>query len=186
MTGTAHEVRSELWRTYRLRVVSIPPHQPSQRRDLGVTTFKNEGQCWEWVAQRAQELTTSGRPVMVATVSLADSEALSSVLSHVGLEHAVLNARQDAEEADIIAGAGQAGAITVATSMAGRGTDIALESAARDAGGLHVIIAGLHDASRVDRQIAGRCARQGDPGSVEWVICDQSALLDELQDGNVI
>lgn len=181
MTGTAHEVRSELWRTYRLRVVSIPPHRPSQRQDLGVTTIKNEHQRWQWIAQRARELTSSGRPVMVATVSLADSEALSSVLRHLGLEHAVLNARQDAEEANIIAGAGQAGAITVATSMAGRGTDIVLASAAREAGGLHVIIAGLHDASRVDRQIAGRCARQGDPGSVEWVLCEQSALLDELQ-----
>ncbi|SDN17677.1 DEAD/DEAH box helicase [Vreelandella arcis] len=181
MTGTAHEVRSELWRTYRLRVVSIPPHRPSQRRDLGVTTFKDADQRWEWVAQRAQELTTRGRSVLVATVSLADSEALSSALTQCGLEHAVLNARQDAEEADIIAAAGRSGAITVATSMAGRGTDIALEPAARDAGGLHVIIAGLHDASRVDRQIAGRCARQGDPGSVEWVICDQNSLLDELQ-----
>lgn len=181
MTGTAHEVRGELWRTYRLRAVSIPPHRPSQRRDLGVTTFNDADQRWGWIARRAQEFTTQGRSVLVATVSLADSEALSSALTRYGLKHAVLNARQDAEEAAIIAAAGRSGAITVATSMAGRGTDIALEPAARDAGGLHVIIAGLHDASRVDRQIAGRCARQGDPGSVEWVICDQRSLLDELQ-----
>lgn len=181
MTGTAHEVSNELWRTYGLRVVTIPPHQPSQRRDLGVNTFMHADQRWEWIARRTQEFTTSGRPVLIATVSLADSETLSSVLNEHGLEHSILNARQDAVEAGIVAAAGRAGNITVATSMAGRGTDIALESAARDAGGLHIIIAGLHDASRVDRQIAGRCARQGDPGSVEWVLCDQSTLLDELR-----
>ncbi|OAZ99115.1 DEAD/DEAH box helicase [Halomonas sp. G11] len=182
MTGTAHEVRSELWRTYRLRVVSIPPHKPSQRVDLGVTTFKaDDGHRWHYVARRARELTASGRPVLIATVSLADSEVLSSVLAQLGLDHSVLNARQNEEEADVIAAAGQCEAITVATSMAGRGTDIALEPAAREAGGLHIIIAGLHDASRIDRQIAGRCARQGDPGSVEWVLFDQSTLLNEIQ-----
>lgn len=182
MTGTASEVRSEFWRTYRLRVARIPPNKPSQRRDLGVTTFKTASQRWEWIVQRAQDFISIGRPVLVVTISLADSETLSSALSqHGGLDHTLLNARQDAEEAYIIAAAGRSGAITVATSMAGRGTDIALEPAARDAGGLHVIIAGLHDASRIDRQIAGRCARQGDPGSVEWVICEQDPLLDELQ-----
>ncbi|WP_148255487.1 preprotein translocase subunit SecA [Aidingimonas lacisalsi] len=181
MTGTAREVRGELWRTYRLRVLAIPPHKPSQRRDLGVTTVNDARERWVWIAQRAGNLADQRRPVLIATVSLADSEALSSALNERGRQHAVLNARQDAEEADIVAAAGRSGAITVATSMAGRGTDIALDSAARDAGGLHVIIAGLHDASRVDRQIAGRCARQGDPGCVEWVVGEHEALLDELR-----
>ncbi|GHC30826.1 DEAD/DEAH box helicase [Aidingimonas halophila] len=181
MTGTADEVRHELWRTYRLRVVAIPPHKPSQRRDWGVTTFNTPNERWDWIARRAGELSAQGRPVLIATVSLADSEALSLALGERGHDHAVLNARQDAEEAKVVAAAGRRGAITVATSMAGRGTDIALETAARDAGGLHVIIAGLHDASRVDRQIAGRCARQGDPGSVEWAVCESEPLLDELR-----
>ncbi|MFN2410453.1 MAG: preprotein translocase subunit SecA [Halomonas sp.] len=180
MTGTASEVRSELWRTYHLRVVRIPPHKPSQRHDLGVTMFTTAPQRWEWITRRAQDFIVMGRPVLVVTISLADSEALSSALTQSGLNHTLLNARQDAEEADVIAAAGQSGAITVATSMAGRGTDIALEPAARNAGGLHVIIAGLHDSSRVDRQIAGRCARQGDPGSMEWVVCEQDTLLNEL------
>ncbi|MCA1771950.1 MAG: preprotein translocase subunit SecA, partial [Halomonas sp.] len=167
-------------RTYHLRVVRIPPHKPSQRHDLGVTMFTTAPQRWEWITRRAQDFIVMGRPVLVVTISLADSEALSSALTQSGLNHTLLNARQDAEEADVIAAAGQSGAITVATSMAGRGTDIALEPAARNAGGLHVIIAGLHDSSRVDRQIAGRCARQGDPGSMEWVVCEQDTLLNEL------
>ncbi|SDJ36392.1 preprotein translocase subunit SecA [Billgrantia gudaonensis] len=180
MTGTACEVRGELWWTYRLRVVSIPPHRPSRRRHLGVHAFDDDDGRWQWVAERAAQLAARRRPVLIATASLADSEVLSRRLEARGLEHAVLNARQDAEEAATVARAGCAGAITVATSMAGRGTDIALDEEAREAGGLHVIIAGRHDASRIDRQIAGRCARQGDPGSVEYALSDTDPLLDEL------
>lgn len=180
MTGTAREVQGELWWSYRLRVVRIPPHRPSQRRQLGVRIFTDDASRWQWVADRAGQLAARRRPVLIATASLADSEALSHVLESLGLEHAVLNARQDASEAEVVAVAGRTGAITVATSMAGRGTDIALEDDAREAGGLHVIIAGRHDASRIDRQIAGRCARQGDPGSVEYALSEQEPLLDEL------
>ena len=181
MTGTAREVRGELWRTYRIRVVTIPPHQPSQRRNLKERFFETSASRWTWVAKRASCLADKGRAVLVSTASLADSEALSRVLTEQGRKHTVLNARQDEEEAAIISVAGRSGAITVATSMAGRGTDIALSREAREAGGLHVIIAGRHDASRVDRQIAGRCARQGDPGSVELALSEDDALLEELE-----
>ncbi|SDK71871.1 protein translocase subunit secA [Franzmannia pantelleriensis] len=182
MTGTAHEVRHELWRSYRLRVVPIPPHRPSRRRWLGHTCVDSVSRKWQRVAAHARRRAEAGQPVLIATVTLGESEALSAELSDQSIAHTVLNARQDAEEAAVVASAGESGVITVATSMAGRGTDIALDAAARDAGGLHVIIAGHHDAARVDRQIAGRCARQGDPGSVEFIVCGEEALLDELED----
>ena len=183
MTGTAQEVRHELWRTYRLRTVPIPPHRPSRRRWLGHTCVSGAAEKWPRVADHARQRSAAGQPVLIATVTLAESETLSAELTRHGLGHTVLNARQDAQEASVVACAGQAGAITVATSMAGRGTDIALDEAAKAAGGLHVIIAGHHDASRVDRQIAGRCARQGDPGSVEYIVSAEDALLEELDDG---
>jgi preprotein translocase subunit SecA len=180
MTGTAREVRGELWRTYRLRVVAIPPHRPSKRQHWPTVSLARQADKWQWIATRVQEIAGQGRAVLVTTVNLADSEALSQRLAEAGIEHAMLNARQDAAEADTVAHAGRRGAVTVATSMAGRGTDISLEDEVKGAGGLHVIVAGHHDASRVDRQIAGRCARQGDPGSVELVVCEEEALLDEL------
>ncbi|MDR5907398.1 preprotein translocase subunit SecA [Franzmannia qiaohouensis] len=182
MTGTAREVRQELWTTYRRRVVAIPPHRPSKRRMLGTICVADRAEKWRWIATRARQLANQQRAVLVATVSLADAEALSAALHAGGIAHAMLSARQDAEEAEVIARAGTAGTITVATSMAGRGTDIALDETAKAAGGLHVIVAGHHDASRVDRQIAGRSARQGDPGSVEFVVAEDDALLEELQE----
>ncbi|PMR72718.1 DEAD/DEAH box helicase [Billgrantia endophytica] len=180
MTGTAREVRQELWVTYRRRVVAIPPHRPGKRQYLGTTCVADREAKWRLISRRAAQLAAEQRAVLVATVTLADAEALSDAMRADGIEHAMLSARQDAEEAEVIARAGTAGAITVATSMAGRGTDIALDDTATAAGGLHVIIAGHHDASRVDRQIAGRSARQGDPGSVEFVVADDELLLEEL------
>ncbi|MBA2777288.1 preprotein translocase subunit SecA [Billgrantia kenyensis] len=180
MTGTAREVRQELWQTYRLRVVAIPPHRPSRRQYWPTVAVGRAEEKWRWISKRVKDMSDQGRAVLVATVSLADSEALSRWLDEAGVVHAMLNARQDADEAATVALAGRAGAVTVATSMAGRGTDISLDEAVKSAGGLHVIVAGHHDASRVDRQIAGRCARQGDPGSVEFVVCDEDELLDEL------
>ncbi|SES23695.1 protein translocase subunit secA [Vreelandella subterranea] len=182
MTGTAHEVRHELWRTYRLRTVPIPPHRRSRRRWLGHTCVNTIIEKWQRVAVHARQRADQGQPVLIATVTLGESEALSAELDRQGIAHTTLNARQDAEEADVVSRAGVAGAITVATSMAGRGTDIALDAASAAAGGLHVIIAGHHDASRVDRQIAGRCARQGDPGSVEFIVSVEDGLLDEFED----
>jgi hypothetical protein len=120
-----------------------------------------------------------GRPVLVGTRSIAASEHLSGRLQAAGIAHQVLNAKQDEQEAGCVAHAGEAGQVTIATNMAGRGTDIKLDDAVRAAGGLHVILTELHDASRVDRQLAGRCARMGDPGSWEEIL----SLDDELPAG---
>jgi preprotein translocase subunit SecA len=119
-------------------------------------------------------MSASGRPVLVGTQSVEGSEALSELLAHRGLQHVVLNARQDAEEAEVIAAAGRPGQITVATNMAGRGTDIELAPGVAAAGGLHVILTGYHDSTRIDRQLFGRAGRQGDPGT-----CESTVALDD-------
>lgn len=180
MTGTGQEVKDEFWYLYRRRVIVIPPHQPNRRRHLGISCVASQEEKWQRVAERAMYCAAAGQPVLIATVTLGDAEQVSECLRELGMGHAVLSARQDSEEAEVIAEAGKAGAITVATSMAGRGTDIALDAAARAAGGLHVILAGHHDAARIDRQIAGRSARQGDPGSVEIIVAEDDPLLGEL------
>lgn len=180
MTGTASEVKSEIWVTYRMKVVSIPPNRESQRKYYPTVLQESYFERAQWISRRIIYFTAKGRPVLVTTVTLADAERLSEELERSGIEHRVLSARQDANEAEVIAMAGVTGSVTLATSMAGRGTDIALDANARAAGGLHVIIAGRHDSSRVVRQIAGRCARQGDPGSVEMVVLRDEPILSEL------
>lgn len=165
MTGTAREVAVELHAVYGLEVVAIPPNKPCRRVVLPPVCLPDEHAKWLAVAAEAAQRSRRGTPVLIGTRSLEASERLSAVLAAAGLAHRVLNARQDAEEADIIAGAGQWGKITVATNMAGRGTDIRLGSGVVDAGGLHVILTEFHDSSRIDRQLVGRCARQGDPGA---------------------
>lgn len=182
MTGTAREVRGELWRTYCLRVLAIPPHRPSRREYWSTVCVKRVQDKWDFIVERVGDICGQGRAVLIATLNLADSETLSERLNETGIVHAMLNARQDADEAETVVRAGMQGAVTVATSMAGRGTDISLDDTVKAAGGLHVIVAGHHDASRVDRQIAGRCARQGDPGSVEFVVSEEDGLLDEIDD----
>ncbi len=140
---------------------------------LPARLFPDRGALWEAVALRVVEVNRTGRPVLVGTDSVADSEALSQRLNALGLAHAVLNARNDRAEAEIVARAGQRGAVTVATNMAGRGTDIALGAGLAELGGLHVLCCQFNAARRIDRQLAGRCARQGDPGSVEtWLAAD--------------
>jgi preprotein translocase subunit SecA len=128
------------------------------------------------VIERALEMRRIGRPVLIGTRSVAASEQVSRLLSEAGLSHEVLNARQDKQEADIVAAAGQAGRITVATNMAGRGTDIKLNAQVIEAGGLHVILTEFHESARIDRQLFGRCARQGNPGTTEAIV----SLQDEL------
>ena len=176
MTGTGAEVARELRAVYGLETTRIPTHRVTRRRDLGVRLLGSEKAKLATIAKRAKRQHRRGRPVLIGTRSVAASEAVSEALTAAGLEHVVLNARHDTEEAAIIAAAGRAGAITVATNMAGRGTDIKLDAAARRAGGLHVILTEYHESGRVDRQLFGRAARQGDPGSREAIV----SLSDDL------
>ncbi len=169
MTGTAREVARELESAYRLNTQVVPTRLPVQRRDAGTRVFATRKAKWAAVVERVRELHRRGRPVLVGTWSVEASEHLSRLLERAGLAHQVLNARHDAREAAIVAEAGQAGSITVATNMAGRGTDIRLGRGIAQRGGLHVIATQRSDARRIDRQLFGRCGRQGDPGSFEAV-----------------
>jgi preprotein translocase subunit SecA len=165
MTGTASEVSKELWQVYALCVATVPHHRPCIRTLWETNIFPDSDKKWQAISECIRELTDKGRAVLVGTGSVAASEMASNFLVKAGLQFQVLNAKQDKEEAEIIALAGHTGQITVATSMAGRGTDIKLVDGVRKQGGLHVILSERYDAARVDRQLAGRCARQGDPGS---------------------
>jgi preprotein translocase subunit SecA len=176
MTGTAIEVAPEMRSVYALEVLPIPPHRPLRRRDLGQRVFLDSERRWAAVVERAgrdacRRARGADRHPLGGGVRAGQSAA-----ARRRLPHAVLNARQDAGEAEIIAQAGQPGRITVATNMAGRGTDIVLSTAVRQAGGLHVILSEYHDAARIDRQLFGRAGRQGDPGSCEAIV----SLDDEL------
>lgn len=178
MTGTAREVAGELWSIYRLRVVSIPTNRPLKRYFLPDQIYAKADQRWKGVVERISEMNQRGRPVLIGTRSVAASEHLSQLLSYAGLPHRVLNARQDKEEAEIIALAGQRGMITVATNMAGRGTDIRLGEGVAPLGGLHVIATERHEARRIDRQLFGRCGRQGDPGTCEAIVSLEDELIE--------
>ncbi len=178
MTGTAMEVAGELWRTYDLAVISVPPHKPSLRRCDKINIYYTYEEKWQAVVEEAVSQQALNRPVLIGTRTVKSSEYISELLTLKKIQHQVLNAKHNKSEAKIISKAGQAGRITVATNMAGRGTDIKLDDTAGDAGGLHVICCEKNDSSRVDRQLIGRCARQGDPGSYT-VICsveDESVI----------
>ena len=177
MTGTAREVARELWSTYDLPVTYVAPRKASRitryRSDILRTIAEKE----QRICARVAQLHAMGRPILIGTRTVGASERLSAALSAAGLAHRVLNARQDAGEADVIASAGEKGAITVATNMAGRGTDIKLGAGVEETGGLHVILTELHESGRLDRQLAGRCGRQGDPGSVEIIASLEDIIL---------
>lgn len=176
MTGTAKEVEPEIKRVYDLSVVRIPTHKPSRRVRLPDRVHRTSEERWRGVADRAIEMASHGRSVLVGTRSVEASEYLSQLLAEREVAHSVLNARQDKDEAAAVAVAGQPGRITVATNMAGRGTDIKLAPEVEEKGGLHVILTEFHESARVDRQLFGRSARQGDPGTVEAIV----SLDDEL------
>ncbi len=167
MSGTVKEVADELTAVYGLRVVRVPTHQLSRRMALPEQIYLSSERKWQALTNKVRELNDTDRPILIGTCTVAESEYLSELLNQNGLQHCVLNARQDKDEADIIARAGQRGNITVATNMAGRGTDIQLGEGVEQLGGLHVIATERNSSRRVDRQLYGRCARQGDPGSTE-------------------
>jgi preprotein translocase subunit SecA len=183
MSGTLTESRAELLSVYKLRIVKVPLRRPSQRRWLPLQFFTTREAKWDAVLNRVIDLHSRGRPILVGTDSVADSEFLSTRLRAFNLPHNVLNARQHKEEARIVAQAGQFGSITVTTNMAGRGTDIALGAGVAALGGLHVICCQHNCARRIDRQLYGRCARQGDPGSAERILSLQDELVSRYVPG---
>ncbi len=181
MSGTLAEVGPELAAVYGLGVVCVPTHRASRRRVERQIIVVDEATKWRRIADTALALSKAGRPVLIGTRSVAASERASALLSAAGADHALLNAAQDSQEADIIAGAGAAGRITIATNMAGRGTDISLGQGVAESGGLAVILSERHDSGRIDRQLAGRGARQGEPGSFIAIISLEDSLLDPLR-----
>ena len=167
MTGTAWEAAPELWQIYQRPVIKIPTNRPCIRKQLPLRMFDNSDQKFAAVCERVAEIHATGAPVLIGTRSVYTSEEVSRRLTEKGLPHRVLNASQTKQEAEIVAEAGHHGHITVATNMAGRGTDIKLAKGVAELGGLHVISTEPHGSFRVDRQLFGRAARQGDPGSAQ-------------------
>jgi len=177
MTGTAWEARSEMWQIYRRPMVRVPTNRPCIRQHLPLQMFDTLEEKWDAVVKRVCEINETGAPVLVGTRSVLASEELSQRFAKLGKAHRVLNATQTAQEASIVSDAGQPGRITVATNMAGRGTDIKLGRGVAELGGLHVIATEPHGSGRVDRQLFGRAARQGDPGNAQMFACAQDDLL---------
>ncbi len=177
MTGTAETEAGEFWSIYKLDVVVIPTNRPIQRIDENDRVYKTKKEKYNAVIKKIEELTKAGRPVLVGTTSVEISELLSKMLNLRGIKHNVLNAKQHAREAEIVANAGIAGTVTIATNMAGRGTDIKLGPGVKEAGGLAIIGTERHDSRRVDRQLRGRAGRQGDPGSSTFYVSLEDNLL---------
>jgi preprotein translocase subunit SecA len=178
MTGTAIDSARELHKIYRCRVVQVPTNRPQIRRALPTRVFGTAEAKWAAVVDEITEMFAAGRPVLVGTRSIDKSVRLSELLTARGIEHRVLNAHQLATEAEIVAQAGQRTRVTVSTNMAGRGTDIKLGDGVADLGGLHVICTEMHDAARIDRQLIGRCGRQGDPGTYRQFLALDDDLID--------
>jgi preprotein translocase subunit SecA len=177
MSGTLREAHGELQSVYGLPLVGVPLRRPCRRRLLPTRVYRHDDAQQRAVVARAAEVIASGRPVLIGTDSVAASEMLSQRLTQAGLPHSVLNAHHDQQEAQIIARAGQPGQITVATNMAGRGTDIVLGAGVADLGGLHLVCCQHNASRRIDRQFVGRSARQGDPGSSETYISLEQPLI---------
>jgi preprotein translocase subunit SecA len=186
MTGTAQEAARELARTYQLGVVRVPTHRPSQRRDCGAFFARSEQSYRDRLLTSITERRRAGQPVLIGTRSLAHSEHIADMLKEAGIPHSVLNARQDAEESEVISKAGAPATVTIATNMAGRGTDIPVSRPVREIGGLHVIVSQLNESRRVDRQLIGRCARQGDAGSFEYIIAPDDPVLGDPPAGRIL
>lgn len=177
MTGTAETEAGEFWEIYKLDVVVIPTHRPIQRHDRHDLVYKTNREKYNAVIEEIEKLTSAGRPVLVGTTSVEISQLLSKALSLRKISHQVLNAKLHKKEAEIVAEAGRAGVVTIATNMAGRGTDIKLSKEVKEAGGLAIIGTERHDSRRVDRQLRGRAGRQGDPGSSQFYVSLEDKLM---------
>jgi preprotein translocase subunit SecA len=177
MTGTAETEAGELWDIYKLDVVTIPTNRPVARIDMNDRVYKTKKEKYKAVIEEIVRLVGEGRPVLVGTTSVEISELLSKMLTMRGIKHNVLNAKLHQREAEIVAKAGQAGTVTIATNMAGRGTDIKLTPEVKAAGGLAIIGTERHESRRVDRQLRGRAGRQGDPGSSVFYVSFEDQLM---------
>jgi preprotein translocase subunit SecA len=177
MTGTAETEAQEFFDIYKLGVLVIPTNKPVARKDANDSVYKTRREKFSAVLKEIQDVHAHGRPILVGTISVEVSEHLSRLLKKAGIIHSVLNAKYHQQEAEIVARAGQRSAVTIATNMAGRGTDIKLGAGVAEAGGLHVIGTERHEARRIDRQLRGRCARQGDPGSSHFFISLEDDLM---------
>ena len=177
MTGTAETEAGEFWSIYKLDVMVIPTNRPVIRDDQPDRIYKTKKAKFAAVIDRIEEITKAGRPVLVGTSDVETSELLSRMLRMRGIKHNVLNAKEHAREADIVAQAGQSSTVTIATNMAGRGTDIKLSKEVKDAGGLAILGTERHDSRRVDRQLRGRAGRQGDPGSSTFYLSLEDDLM---------
>jgi len=177
MTGTAETEAGELWDIYKLDVVVIPTNRPIARDDRQDLVYKTVREKYDAVVEEVIKLTDGGQPVLVGTTSVEISEMLSRFLTRKGVKHNVLNAKQHQREAEIVANAGKPGAVTIATNMAGRGTDIKLGEGVKEAGGLAIVGTERHESRRVDRQLRGRAGRQGDPGSSQFFVSLEDNLM---------
>jgi len=177
MTGTAETEAAELWSIYKLDVVNIPTNIPITRKDQQDLVYKTKREKFKAVIDEIEALRTAGRPVLVGTTSVEISELLSRALQQKKIPHNVLNAKQHAREAQVVAEAGLAGAVTIATNMAGRGTDIKLGPGVKEAGGLAIVGTERHESRRVDRQLRGRAGRQGDPGTSQFYVSLEDDLM---------
>ncbi|ANT64834.1 preprotein translocase subunit SecA [Prosthecochloris sp. CIB 2401] len=177
MTGTAETESSEFYQIYKLDVVVIPTNRPIQRKDLDDFVFKTRREKYTALIEKIEELQKSGQPVLVGTASVEVSETLSRMLRAKKITHNVLNAKQHDREAEIVAQAGKKGAVTIATNMAGRGTDIKLDEGVRELGGLYILGSERHESRRIDRQLRGRAGRQGDPGESIFYVSLEDNLM---------
>ena len=177
MTGTADTEALEFQQIYNLTVVTIPPNRPMIRKDYADLIFRTRKEKYEAILKAIKELYETGQPVLVGTISIETSEMLSAHLKRMGIPHNVLNAKQHEREAEIVAQAGQKGKVTIATNMAGRGTDIILGEGVRELGGLHILGTERHESRRIDNQLRGRSGRQGDPGSSRFYLSLEDDLM---------
>ncbi|MDB5032582.1 preprotein translocase subunit SecA [Mucilaginibacter sp.] len=177
MTGTAVTEAGEFWEIYKLDVVEIPTNTPTSRSDMHDLVYRTVREKYNAVADEIVKLTQAGRPVLVGTTSVEISELLSRMLKLRGIKHNVLNAKMHQKEADVVAEAGKTGTVTIATNMAGRGTDIKLGPGVKDVGGLAIVGTERHESRRVDRQLRGRAGRQGDPGSSQFFVSLEDNLM---------